>query len=296
MPCEPNQPNRTPCQSCPSPDDFVRIPQGFGLTRIVREALQTNMELTQCLADFCGVNAGSDEDGGPYDVVDNSDGTLTVTDSSSDQSFTLDMTIVLEHLDFSTLSEQQCQEIANCITDNATSTQISNFTELIDFTQLINNLTPDNQEALCQSIIDAGCDITSLIDLQELSTQQITDLVNIFDFEQLNAEDCQQIFQCILDNGSQEEFDDLCARFGVILNVSTGSNSSTANATQTAGLSCGENLHIFSPDNSVLINVTEGSAIVGLQLNPATLDGAAFVQNNTGSNIPETLTLSLIHI
>ena len=231
MPCEPNQPNRQPCQSCPNPNDFVDIPQGFGLTRIVREALQTNKELTQCLADFCGlggeigIGTGTDEDGGPFDVVDNNDGTLTVTDQTSNQSFTLDLKTVLEHLDFS-----------------------------------------------------------------ELSTEQITDLVDTLDFEQLNAEQCGDIFQCIRDNGTQAEFDDLCSKFGVILNVSTGTDSSTANATQTAGVGCKENLHIFSPDNSVLINVTEGSAIVGLQLNPATLDGAAFVQNNTGSNIPETLT------
>ena len=115
MPCEPNQPNRTPCQSCPSPNDFVNIPQGFGLTRIVREALQTNMELTQCLADFCGVGTGTEP-------------------------------------------------------------------EVIDFTQLITNLTVDDQVALCQAIVDAGCDLTSVINLQELidnsSTAEFENLFN----------------------------------------------------------------------------------------------------------------------
>ena len=135
MHCEPNQPNRTPCQSCPSPNDFVNIPQGFGLTRIVREALQTNMELTQCLADFCGVGTGTGQDGGPYNVVDNNDGTLTVTDTTSNQSFDLDLKTVLEHLDFTQLTETQ-------LTD------------------------------LCTALVDSGCDITSLVDFSTLSSAQ----------------------------------------------------------------------------------------------------------------------------
>ena len=249
MPCEPNQPNRQPCQSCPNPNDFVDIPQGFGLTRIVREALQTNKELTQCLADFCGVGTGTGQDGGPYDVVDNNDGTLTVTDTTSNQSFTLDLKTVLEHLDFSTLSQQQCQEIANCITDNATNTQISNFTEVIDFTQLITNLTADNQVALCQAIVDAGCDLTTLINLQEL-----------------------------IDNSSTTEFENLfnalCATEPTLFTAYAGGTTGliTDAASGPVSLRCGSEFLIYSSDESVVVNVTEGSVLYDLRVNPEVIE------------------------
>jgi len=200
------------------------------------------MELTQCLADFCGVNTGTDEDGGPYQVVDNDDGTLTVTDTTSNQSFTLDIKTVLEHLDFTELSPQQCSDIVDCI---ATPEQITNITNVIDLTQLLTNLTTEEQVVLCQAIVDAGCNLTTLIDLQEL-----------------------------IDNSSAAEFenlfDALCATQPTLFEVYGGGTTGLI-ADAVSGpvpLRCGGEFLIYSSDESVIVGVTEGSVLYDLRVNP----------------------------
>jgi len=132
----------------------------------------------------------------------------------------------------------------------------------VDFTDLISNLNPAEQTALCDAVIAAGCDLTQLVDLTQLLTM-------------LDPTNCQLIFQCIIDNSTQAQFEEFCGKMGVILNVSTGPDNDPANATSTATAEWGETLHFYSPDNSILYTVTEGSVIIGAQLNPTVLAGIA---------------------
>ena len=90
---------------------------------------------------------------------------------------------ILENVNFSTLTGSQCQDIFTCIINEGTEEQFNQFLEKlnlsdvsVDFTELITNLTPDEQITFCQSITDANCNLTDLVDFQELSTEQITEL------------------------------------------------------------------------------------------------------------------------
>ena len=100
--------------------------------------------------------------------------------------------------------------------------------------------------------------------------------------DNLTPEQCQTILQCIIDHGTPAQFEDFCAALGTLLTVSTGPDGVTANATAAETLACGDTLHLFSPDNSILFTVTDGSVIVGAQLNPTVLAG---VTHTTITNI-----------
>jgi len=147
---------------------------------------------------------------------------------------------ILACIDFTNLTPIQCQAILDCIITNITPAQITELTNVIDFTTLINNLTPTEQAALCQAIIDAGCDLTELIDFTQLSTQQQTDLTNLI--ESLNL---------------------------TLLTVTAGATAAAGdNSNGQEVVSIGDTIHFWSSDDTIDINVSAGSAIVDLTVDP----------------------------
>ena len=101
-----------------------------------------------------------------------------------------------------------------------------------------------------------------------------------FDFTTLTAAQCQDLFQCIVDQGSPAQFDAFCTALGLTLTISTGPDGVVANATQSEDLElcAGETIHFYSQNNSILFTITNGSVIVGAEVDPAILTA---IENNT---------------
>lgn len=109
-----------------------------------------------------------------------------------------------------------------------------------------------------------------------------------FDASTLTPAECVQIFQCIIDSGSQTQFTQfineanwstlnatqaaaLCSVLpGYTVNAGTTADT-TDDALGTGTVDCGDVLHFWSSDGSVLFTVADGSAIVDIRVNPAIL-------------------------
>jgi len=77
------------------------------------------------------------------------------------------------------LTPEECKLIFECIIDNldtSGSTALCqaivdagcDLTDLVDITEVFNNLDVSGQTALCQAIIDADCDLTDLVNITEI--------------------------------------------------------------------------------------------------------------------------------
>ena len=115
---------------------------------------------------------------------------------------------------------------------------------------------------------------------------QLTDIANL-DFSELTPAQCQEIFQCIVDEGTPAQFDAFCAALGLTLTVSTGPDGVIANATSSEDLDlcAGETLHFYSPNNTIMFTVTDGSVIVGADVN---MDELTCLAPVTGAREPHT--------
>ena len=70
---------------------------------------------------------------------------------------------------------------------------------------------------------------------------------------------------------TQDQIDAICGAMSPLLTVTTGPDSDPDNATQSEDLDCGDTIHFHSPSGSLDIDVAAGSALVGLDINPAAL-------------------------
>jgi len=162
------------------------------------------------------------------------------------------LTEILENL---TPGEQA--DLCQAITDAG-----CDFSSNIDIVEILNTLSPEGQTALCQAIIDAGCDLTQLIDFCSLDAAQITCLTQVIDPNQLTTQQLNDLWSA------------LCGTNPTLFNAHAGGDGTIAGSTTgPIPVTCGDDFLIWSSDGSVLVNVTQGSVIYDLKINPTVLAG-----------------------
>jgi len=139
----------------------------------------------------------------------------------------------------------------------------------INLTEIINNLSPVEQVEFCQAIVDSGCDFSSLVSLDSLIVNSTSNT-----FERL--------------------LDSIAANDIPLFHVSGQGVTGTGDAYVTAG----DSIIFTSDDESIVIEVTQGSAKVDLQ---AVETITSLVNNNNGtftytneSNSPTTFRTGLV--
>lgn len=92
------------------------------------------------------------------------------------------------------------------------------------------------------------------------------------DINNLTPTEIQNLFQRIINEGDQTQFEEFCAMISPLFTVSTGDDGDPANANQSATISCGQFLHLWSSDDTIDISVVDGSVIVDLKVSETVLN------------------------
>jgi len=185
---------------------------------------------------------------------------------------------------FDGLTGPDCVTLFNCIIENGSPAQFTEFIEQVNWSQM--------SEEVCTGIFQCI--------IQEGFTTQFNEFLNKMDFSELSTENCRAIFQCIIDlrdealtNAFFQTFNfnqltnaqvvDIRDMIGPLFTVNAGTTADAADdALGTAEVTFGDIVHFWSPDGTLLFGVTEGSAIVAATLNPTVLTG---IQHTTITNI-----------
>lgn len=105
------------------------------------------------------------------------------------------------------------------------------------------------------------------------------------DFTTLTPQQCQDIYDCIINNGTTQQFENfwtaLCQLQPVLFNTHANGDGTIDGATTgPVPVRCGDDLLIWSPNDSMVVGLTAGSSIYSLQVDET------WLENFITANVP----------